>query len=181
MVTIPFHQIVRATTPVFAIILSILLFQKKFSNATYLSLVPLIVGVAFATYGEYTATVTGFVLTILGAFLAALKTIVTNRVQVGSLRLNPLDLLLRMSPLAFIQCMFIAYLRGEWNEVKYWHANVATSNSMSVLWLNGILAFFLNVISFTANKKTSALTMTVAGNVRSKERNKQTSQRMHWL
>jgi hypothetical protein len=31
---------------------------------------------------------------------------------------------------------------------------------------NGVLAFLLNVASFTANKMTGALTMTVAGNVK---------------
>jgi len=32
--------------------------------------------------------------------------------------------------------------------------------------MNGAIAFALNVISFTANKKTGALTMTVAANVK---------------
>lgn len=34
------------------------------------------------------------------------------------------------------------------------------------LAINGILAFLLNFVSFTANKRTSALSMTVAGNVK---------------
>ncbi|KAJ3214395.1 UAA transporter [Clydaea vesicula] len=34
------------------------------------------------------------------------------------------------------------------------------------LLVNGLLAFLLNFVSFTANKKTSALSMTVAGNVK---------------
>lgn len=50
-------------------------------------------------------TALGFSLTILGTLLAALKTIVTNMIQVGRLKLHPLDLLLRMSPLAFVQCV----------------------------------------------------------------------------
>jgi len=105
-------------------------------------------------------------MTNLGALLAAVKTIVTNRVQVGSLKLHPMDLLLRMSPLAFIQCMICAYFAGEWDAIILWKME-ATWNGIWALWFNGILAFFLNIVSFTANKKTSALTMTVAGNVSS--------------
>jgi hypothetical protein len=104
-----------------------------------------VLGVAFATFGDYNYTMLGFVLTVLGTVLAAIKTVVTNRVQVGKLKLHPLDLLLRMSPLAFIQTMIYSYVTGE---------------------MTGVIAFFLNVVSFTANKKTSALTMTVAGNVK---------------
>lgn len=38
-----------------------------------------------------------------------------------------------------------------------------TRHRAMALAINGAIAFGLNVVSFTANKKTSALTMTVAG------------------
>lgn len=108
----------------------------------------------------------GFVLTVLGTVLAAIKTVVTNRVQVGRLKLHPLDLLLRMSPLAFIQTMIYSYVTGEMIEVVEFCQTKLTFSVILALLINGIIAFFLNVVSFTANKKTSALTMTVAGNVK---------------
>lgn len=40
------------------------------------------------------------------------------------------------------------------------------SRDVLILAVNGAIAFALNVISFTANKKTGALTMTVAANVK---------------
>lgn len=166
LVTVPFHQVVRAMTPVFTIILSVGFLQKSYSGMTYLSLLPVVAGVAFATFGDYDYTAMGFFLTVLGTVLAAIKTVVTNRVQVGRLKLHPLDLLLRMSPLAFCQTLVYSYVTGEMSQVK---AFVTTSFSWSLafaLFANGIIAFFLNVVSFTANKKTSALTMTVAGNVK---------------
>jgi uncharacterized membrane protein len=125
-----------------------------------------VLGVGFATCDEYKFTYMGFFLTVLGAVLASVKTIVTNRVQVGRLKLNPLDLLFRMSPLAFIQCIFYAHATGELDQVKEFAADNMTINLASGLLLNGIIAFALNIVSFTANKKTSALTMTVAGNVK---------------
>lgn len=120
----------------------------------------------FATSAEYEFTYMGFFLTVLGAILASVKTIVTNRVQVGRLKLNPLDLLFRMSPLAFIQCLIYAHVTGELDRVHDFSVELMTWNLAGSLLFNGLIAFGLNIVSFTANKKTSALTMTVAGNVK---------------
>jgi hypothetical protein len=122
-----------------------------------------VAGVAFATFGDYDYTAMGFFLTVLGTVLAAVKTVVTNRVQVGRLKLHPLDLLLRMSPLAFLQTLVYSYVTGEMAQVKAFVSTSFSWNLFFALIANGIIAFFLNVVSFTANKKTSALTMTVAG------------------
>lgn len=99
----------------------------------------------------------------MGTILAAIKTIVTNRVQVGKLKLHPLDLLLRMSPLACIQTLIYAQLTGELDAVREFAAENMSTHMLFGLLTNGAVAFLLNVVSFTANKKTSALTMTVAG------------------
>ncbi|CAG8459345.1 50_t:CDS:10 [Ambispora leptoticha] len=117
--------------------------------------------VVFATVGDYY-----FTSMVLGTILAALKTVVTNRVQVGRLKLHPLDLLLRMSPLAFVQTVIYAYVTGELNRVRSFSRTEMTTSLVIALVTNGVIAFFLNYVSFTANKKTSALTMTVAGNVK---------------
>ncbi|CAO3606996.1 unnamed protein product [Cunninghamella echinulata] len=166
LVNVAFHQVVRSMTPVFTVIISIAFLQKSYSRMIYLSLCPVVLGVGFATIGEFDYTVIGFLLTVLGTILAAVKTIVTNRVQVGRLKLHPLDLLLRMSPLAFIQCVFYAYATGELERVREFSSTNMTFHLATGLLINGILAFALNIVSFTANKKTSALTMTVAGNVK---------------
>lgn len=87
----------------------------------------------------------------------------TAGVQVGRLKLHPLDLLIRMSPLAFCQCVFFGWTSGELDRVRIYGATEMTSHKAWALAFNGAIAFGLNVVSFTANKKTSALTMTVAG------------------
>ncbi|KAI8138729.1 triose-phosphate transporter family-domain-containing protein [Fennellomyces sp. T-0311] len=166
LVTVPFHQVVRAMTPVFTIMLSVMFLSKNYSTMTYISLFPVVAGVAFATFGDYNYTGMGFFLTVLGTVLAAVKTVVTNRVQVGRLKLHPLDLLLRMSPLAFAQTLIYSYATGEMALVREFYQTEFTWTLFFALLVNGIIAFFLNVVSFTANKKTSALTMTVAGNVK---------------
>ncbi|CAK7202213.1 hypothetical protein SEUCBS139899_004935 [Sporothrix eucalyptigena] len=190
MVSVPFHQIMRSTTPVITVAAYRLLFGRSYSTETYLSLIPIVLGVGMTTYGEYYFTVAGFVLTFLGVVLAVAKTIATNRIMTGSLKLSPMETLMRMSPLAFIQALFIAWVSGELSgataaakssiaaaaaaapSAAQVAARAAAGAELSPLGMlmaligNGILAFALNVSSFTANKAAGALTMTVCGNVK---------------
>lgn len=92
-------------------------------------------------------------------------------------KLHPLDLLLRMSPLALVQCVVYAYWSGEMERVAsgaHLHVNArlggagagvyGSRRTMCLALLgNGWIAFGLNVVSFEANKRTGPLTMTVAG------------------
>ena len=119
-----------------------------------------------STYGDYYFTMWGLFLTLLGTVLAALKTVTTNVLQSGPgtrLKLHPLDLLLRMSPLAFIQCVVYSWFTGELELVRKFGATDMTKAKAVALAANGLIAFGLNVVSFTANKKAGPLTMTVAG------------------
>lgn len=130
------------------------------------------------TYGDYSFTTSGFLLTLLGTVLAAIKTIYTSILQSspssqGSprfrylvpprLQLHPLDLLTRMAPLAFIQCVILSYMTGELEQVRHWSTHELTPWMAVSLGLNGAIAFGLNIVSFTANKKAGPLSMTVAG------------------
>jgi hypothetical protein len=116
-------------------------------------------------------------LTLLGAILAAFKTVLTNALQspgVSSFnsykltrarlpRLHPLALLCAISPLAFIQAIFLAYCSGELSQVRHYMALDGTFLRIFALLCNGCLAFALNVISFSANQRVGSLSMTVAG------------------
>jgi hypothetical protein len=180
LVTIPFHQVVRAATPIFTLLLSMFLFGARSSRQKITSLVPVIAGVGFATYGDYYFTTSGFILTLLGTLLAAIKTIYTSIIQSSPssssqpppafrclvpprLQLHPLDLLTRMAPLAFIQCVILSHMSGELEQIRRWSARELTPWTAVALGLNGAIAFGLNIVSFTANKKAGPLSMTVAG------------------
>ncbi|KAI9680063.1 MAG: UAA transporter [Caeruleum heppii] len=175
LVTIPFHQVIRATTPVFTILIHRLIYSEAYPVQTYLSLFPIIVGVGLATYGDYSATLLGFLLTLTGALTAAVKTVVTNRLQTGSLELPALEILYRLSPLAAGYTLLYAWYTGELSSFRVtpFHRSSPpptdkplTTNLVLALLGNGILAFLLNVVSFTANKRVGALTMTVAANLK---------------
>lgn len=90
---------------------------------------------------------------------------------VPKLSLSPLHLLYLLSPLAFIQTTLLAHFTGELRRVQL-HIFDSASPIPSAgaswnfrIWLisNGILAFFLNVVSFHANRRVGPLAMSVAG------------------
>lgn len=167
MVSVAFHQILRSTVPVFTILIYRLYFSRTYSTATYLSLIPIIFGVGLVTYGDYYFTILGFSLTLVGVLLAAVKTVVTNRLMTGALSLPPLEFLLRMSPLAAIQSLLYAYFTGEGGRfLVYVDEGSLTRSRIIGLFINAVIAFLLNISSFQTNKLAGALTMTVCGNVK---------------
>ncbi|KAJ2511183.1 hypothetical protein H4217_007510 [Coemansia sp. RSA 1939] len=176
-VTVPLHQVVRGTVPVFTIAISLVSADPPtYSRKVYLSLVPVVVGVGLATYGDkYSFSMLGFLLTLLGTVLAATKTVVTNSILIGKykLKLSALDLLYQLSPMAFVQTLTWAFFAGEISSAQaFLHDYSKEEKSdlrislFSALLVNGAIAFVLNIASFTASKNTSALAMTITGNVK---------------
>ncbi|KAJ7704402.1 triose-phosphate transporter family-domain-containing protein, partial [Mycena rosella] len=162
LVTVPFHQVVRASTPIFTIFFARLLFGTHSSRAKKISLIPVVAGVGLATFGDkYYFTPTGLLLTLLGTLLAALKTLFTHALQSppSPTFADPLALLSLLSPLALAHCALLAHLSGEL-------ARVRPADLSFLVLVNGALAFGLNVVSFGANRRVGALGMTVAANVK---------------
>ncbi|CAE6436586.1 unnamed protein product [Rhizoctonia solani] len=78
--------------------------------------------------------------------------------------LHPLDVLLRLSPLACVQCLIVAFFSGE---ISHWSASLELAPpKWRALALNGALAFLLNYVSFVTSRRAGALSMTVAANVK---------------
>ena len=163
----PFHQIMRSTCPIFTILIYRFAYSRTYSIETYLSLVPVILGVGLATYGDYYFTLMGFILTLSGVVLSTLKTVASNRLMTGKLALPALEILLRMSPLAALQSLLYAIATGEAGAFRAWVAEDHFTSSYAIALLgNGLLAFALNVSSFYTNKMAGALTITVCANLK---------------
>ena len=73
------------------------------------------------------------------------------------LAMHPLDLLMRMCPLAFVQCVFYAWISGELESVRDWSVHEMSWYSAAGLVMNECIAFGLNIVSFTANKKAGGV------------------------
>ncbi|KAI0037077.1 TPT-domain-containing protein, partial [Vararia minispora EC-137] len=207
LVTIPLHQVIRGTTPIFTTILAFYLLNARVTGHKLAALVPVVIGVGLATFGNYRSTFWGFSLTLLGAVLAAMKTVATNLLQASSrspapfhrraplraralslsivipfppslrfprLNLHPLDLLTRMSPFAFAQCLLYAHLSGELDVLRHRSPRDLFPSFLhahpwmypAILIANGVIAFGLNVVSFEANRRAGAVAMGVASNVK---------------
>jgi len=168
MVSVPFYQTMRMLCPLFTILIYRTWYGRTYSTMTYLSLLPLVIGAAMTTAGEMSFSDAGFLLTIFGVVLAAVKTVVTNRFMTGSLALPPVEFLMRMSPLAALQALVCAAATGE--IFAFWElitsGDIALPPALLSLGGNGFLAFLLNISSFNTNKLAGALTMTVCGNLK---------------
>lgn len=75
MVSVPFYQTMRMLCPLFTIFIYRVWYERTYSYMTYASLVPLVIGAAMTTIGDGDLSFSdaGFILTILGVILAALK------------------------------------------------------------------------------------------------------------
>lgn len=164
LVSMALHQVVRALVPAFTVIIMYFWLHKKYSTQIHLSLLVIFLGVAiYALKGEIDYTTFGMSLTLFGAFLAALKTVATNVFMVGSLKLHPLDLLQYMCTYAAAQMLVLLLLNGTLQETLEHLSTHADSYTWTLIILNGVGAFLLNVVSFVANKKTSPLAMNIGG------------------
>jgi hypothetical protein len=145
---------------------SLIYYKKTFSSSRKWAVVPIVLGVALAFYGDMSFTPVGAFYTLLCVFLAALKAVVGGELLTGELKLHEIDLLSKMCPIALIQIATVSVLSGEVSEIILHWKELVNSSAPQVLLLSGVLSFALNVSSFIANKATSALTLCIAANVK---------------
>ena len=152
--------------PVIAMGISVIYAKKVYTKNRQMAVIPIILGVALAFYGDLSFTSIGAFYTIACVVLAALKAVVGGELLSGDLKLHEIDLLAKMCPLALLQIGLVSIMSGEVYEIiKRWPV-IAAGAAPKVVLLSGVLSFALNVSSFVANKVTSALTLCIAANVK---------------
>lgn len=108
-------QVARALVPVLTMAISMLLFRKDYSGARKWAVLPIVLGVALAFYGDMSYTAIGVFYTAACVVLAALKAVVGGELLTGDLKLNEMDLLNKMCPLALVWIGLAAIGTGEVN------------------------------------------------------------------
>jgi drug/metabolite transporter (DMT)-like permease len=164
-VSVSLVQVVRSTIPGITLFLSMIILSKTYERVYFYTIGLVVFGVGLASYGEVEFHYVGFLWTIVVCFLSSLKSVMSAKFLVGSLKLHEFDLLQRMSTYAIPQLLFFSVILERNEIIEWWGANGGMTFAL-LLSMNGIMAFLLNWCNFMTTKKTSALTVTVAGNVK---------------
>jgi len=171
-----------------------LLTRKRYTTSAYASLVLVVLGVVLSTTGQGTSnhqpshptSMTGVLLTLLGALLASLKSVAADILQgdrssnpggAGGLGLSALELIVYISPLAFLQSLLYAWMAGEVRQLGFVPSVVGAAEEeakslnfdtmvLLLLLLSCFVALALNLASLEANRRVGPLGMGIAGNVK---------------
>lgn len=169
-VSLALHQVTRSATPLITLILEFIILGKRVNGWLVGSLVPVVAGIVLTVLGEMNGleySTLGLILTVLGVFLSSLKGVMANFLLIGGFKMHPLELIVLIAPLASLQCVLTSVFTGESTAIYKEYSGFGFDWILVAgLLANATLAFFLNWISFAVNKETSALAMTVAGNVK---------------
>jgi solute carrier family 35 protein E4 len=159
---VSFAQMVTAATPLFTMVLMYVVAGKRYSAASYASMLPMCGGVMLCTAGELNFNALGFAAVVSASLFRGLKSIQQARLlTTEDERLSSLELLYHMS--GFSVFPLLAYtllvespalrdprLRGQ-QSLRLW----------GLVLLSGGVSFLLNIANFLVTKRTSAVTLQV--------------------
>ncbi|CAF1228758.1 unnamed protein product [Adineta steineri] len=162
-VPVSFAHTVKATMPLFTIVLSRLILHEKQTAPVYISLIPIMIGVIIATVTELSFNMIGFISALLSTFGFSLQNIYSKK----SLKDIAIHQFILLSLLAKIGCcLFMPFwffydgIDIYYNE-KY-HQYKTAIRIIAYLVIDGILHFLHNVVAFTMISLVSPLSYSIA-------------------
>jgi len=164
-IPVSFMQTVKSLVPAFTVALQGLFFHQYATRLTYFSLIPVVGGVALASFTEVNFQVIGFLAALVASLTTSIQSIVSSLLLTGPLRLDSINMVYYMAPISFL-IILPAALYYEYSGLMNYEHESGFNYVAAVLTLSGVVAYLLNICTFFAIKSTSPLTFTVFGNLK---------------
>ena len=166
-IPVSFNQAIGATTPFFTALLSLFIMRQKESTQTYMTLIPIVLGIMIASKAEPLFHPVGFVACFSATFARALKSVLQGLLLTSdNEKLDSLNLLMYMSPVALFVLVASANIMEPDAFGVFYQNCLDSPQFFFTLMLNCVLAFSVNLTNFLVTKCTSPLTLQVLGNAK---------------
>uniref|UniRef100_A0A8W7PVA1 Sugar phosphate transporter domain-containing protein n=1 Tax=Anopheles coluzzii TaxID=1518534 RepID=A0A8W7PVA1_ANOCL len=170
-VPVSYAHTVKATMPLFTVILSRVIMRERQTKAVYLSLVPIIVGVGIATLTELSFDVIGLVSALIATMGFSLQNIFSKKVlkETGVHHLRLLHILGRLALFMFLPVwiyvdMFNVMKHPSIVTYRVHRAPLVTGDYrvIALLFTDGVLNWLQNILAFSVLSLVTPLTYAVA-------------------
>ncbi|XP_038068493.1 solute carrier family 35 member E1-like [Patiria miniata] len=162
-VSISFAHTVKATMPIFTVLLSRLILKEKQTTTIYLSLIPIIFGVMVATLTEASFDVLGLTMAVVATVTFALQNVYSKK-ALRDIGIHHLRLLLIISQLASVMLLpiwMVVDLRRILRD-RDMHHKVNWVWTLSLLLTSGAFNFLQNIFAFSILHLISPLSYSIA-------------------
>jgi solute carrier family 35, member E3 len=165
-IPVSFVQTLRSLTPLCAALVARVVLGKKMTRSAALTLIPISIGVSLSTVEELSFHLGGFLATIMSCFLTAGKLTLSSQLMSGVVNLDPVSALLYMCPIGFLILSPIAVLVEGASLLDWLRKHGFQSTAFGIVLSSALFAFALNLSIFLLLRRTNAVAVAVAGNLK---------------
>lgn len=160
-VPVSYAHTVKATMPLFTVVLSRLILRERQTKAVYLSLVPIIVGVGIATLTELSFDMVGLVSALLATMGFSLQNIFSKKV-LKETNVHHLRLLHILGRLALFMFLPVWIYFDMFSVMKHPAITTGDYRVIALLFTDGVLNWLQNILAFSVLSIVTPLTYAVA-------------------
>ncbi|XP_072023918.1 solute carrier family 35 member E1-like [Amphiura filiformis] len=162
-VSVSFAHTVKATMPIFTVLLSRFILGEKQTSFVYLSLLPIICGVMVATLTELSFDLAGLISALVATITFALQNVYSKKAlcDIGIHHLRLLLILGQLSSAMLLPIWMVIDLRRILGDYEL-HARISWLWVVSLLFLTGFLNFLQNIFAFSVLNLITPLSYSIA-------------------